>query len=103
MIRRPPRSTLFPYTTLFRSHFRRGRDDLGAARERADLRAAGELEEVMVDVGLGERGAAHQRAVVLENHGPLVAQRARAAPCPRAWCRPPRSGNTRCGCRSASP
>src|SRR2546426_12452376 len=24
MIRRPPRSTLFPYTTLFRSAFRRG-------------------------------------------------------------------------------
>src|SRR3970282_2336967 len=24
MIRRPPRSTLFPYTTLFRSHRRRG-------------------------------------------------------------------------------
>src|SRR5690348_18129442 len=24
MIRRPPRSTLFPYTTLFRSHLRRG-------------------------------------------------------------------------------
>src|SRR2546422_1918803 len=24
MIRRPPRSTLFPYTTLFRSHGRRG-------------------------------------------------------------------------------
>src|SRR2546422_2727384 len=24
MIRRPPRSTLFPYTTLFRSHDRRG-------------------------------------------------------------------------------
>src|SRR5260221_9474959 len=23
MIRRPPRSTLFPYTTLFRSHFER--------------------------------------------------------------------------------
>src|SRR5260370_787099 len=27
MIRRPPRSTLFPYTTLFRSH---GRDQRGA-------------------------------------------------------------------------
>src|SRR2546430_4344171 len=27
MIRRPPRSTLFPYTTLFRSHDRRGRTD----------------------------------------------------------------------------
>src|SRR2546430_12688097 len=25
MIRRPPRSTLFPYTTLFRSHHRYGR------------------------------------------------------------------------------
>src|SRR2546429_2637774 len=25
MIRRPPRSTLFPYTTLFRSHIRHGR------------------------------------------------------------------------------
>src|SRR2546422_4181858 len=24
MIRRPPRSTLFPYTTLFRSHFSQG-------------------------------------------------------------------------------
>src|SRR3712207_7502730 len=30
MIRRPPRSTLFPYTTLFRS----GVDDRGAARAR---------------------------------------------------------------------
>src|SRR2546430_7151804 len=27
MIRRPPRSTLFPYTTLFRSRPRRGRPD----------------------------------------------------------------------------
>src|SRR2546421_7711171 len=26
MIRRPPRSTLFPYTTLFRSHLARQRD-----------------------------------------------------------------------------
>src|SRR2546425_3618138 len=34
MIRRPPRSTLFPYTTLFRSH--RGR----ARRQAVDLPAA---------------------------------------------------------------
>src|SRR3989440_6073312 len=27
MIRRPPRSTLFPYTTLFRSHTGRSRND----------------------------------------------------------------------------
>src|SRR3712207_6649171 len=32
MIRRPPRSTLFPYTTLFRS--RAEHEALGAARER---------------------------------------------------------------------
>src|SRR2546426_4925954 len=39
MIRRPPRSTLFPYTTLFRSHLRgshgrvhEGRLDLGIQR-----------------------------------------------------------------------
>src|SRR3712207_7029971 len=29
MIRRPPRSTLFPYTTLFRSQDHRGRRDRG--------------------------------------------------------------------------
>src|SRR3712207_8975551 len=52
MIRRPPRSTLFPYTTLFRSaaHARARRDDGGAqlvprggseldGRPRADLDA----------------------------------------------------------------
>src|SRR3712207_8468179 len=32
MIRRPPRSTLFPYTTLFRSRSRVGRIDLGPTR-----------------------------------------------------------------------
>src|SRR5438034_6625442 len=31
MIRRPPRSTLFPYTTLFRSE-RRGDEEAGAAQ-----------------------------------------------------------------------
>src|SRR2546427_9084375 len=45
MIRRPPRSTLFPYTTLFRSRFGAGGDDAhpvgghGGARPR--LRAPG--------------------------------------------------------------
>src|SRR3712207_8157106 len=40
MIRRPPRSTLFPYTTLFRSRRRRGRDR-GRARRLPDRRAPG--------------------------------------------------------------
>src|SRR2546422_4570238 len=43
MIRRPPRSTLFPYTTLFRSRARagvQGRPVHGAARDHGGLRAA---------------------------------------------------------------
>src|SRR3990167_7112642 len=32
MIRRPPRSTLFPYTTLFRSHTRHGRGGQSGGR-----------------------------------------------------------------------
>src|SRR5256885_12075225 len=40
MIRRPPRSTLFPYTTLFRSRFPQNADGvtqvLGEGRQRSD-------------------------------------------------------------------
>src|SRR2546428_14128201 len=36
MIRRPPRSTLFPYTTLFRSHSVRGRRNYDWSRDWAD-------------------------------------------------------------------
>src|SRR5688572_31230378 len=39
MIRRPPRSTLFPYTTLFRSLSARGRD---GARAQPDRPPAGD-------------------------------------------------------------
>src|SRR3712207_8084907 len=39
MIRRPPRSTLFPYTTLFRSAAREGPAALHAARAPAGRRA----------------------------------------------------------------
>src|SRR3712207_6962232 len=35
MIRRPPRSTLFPYTTLFRSRAAGGGDDAGDDRDGA--------------------------------------------------------------------
>src|SRR3712207_8873457 len=75
MIRRPPRSTLFPYTTLFRSdveHFveaREGRvagDDLLAARDR---RAIGLLQlevvarhfQVVFRLGLEHRVAVDRR------------------------------------------
>src|SRR2546422_4310119 len=38
MIRRPPRSTLFPYTTLFRSRLRRAASELNG-HEQLDVRA----------------------------------------------------------------
>src|SRR5438874_8909106 len=44
MIRRPPRSTLFPYTTLFRSHGRPAVDGarpMDSRRRRAGRRRAG--------------------------------------------------------------
>src|SRR3712207_8965349 len=37
MIRRPPRSTLFPYTTLFRSRHHRAVYSAGGARRHGDL------------------------------------------------------------------
>src|SRR5260221_4709925 len=50
MIRRPPRSTLFPYTTLFRSH---GRGDeqveRGQRRSPGQLAANGEPLGVLVE------------------------------------------------------
>src|SRR2546429_8797444 len=44
MIRRPPRSTLFPYTTLFRS--RRGRALVDLGRRRARRRRGGRRRRV---------------------------------------------------------
>src|SRR5258708_30049013 len=44
MIRRPPRSTLFPYTTLFRSNFQVGKV-LGAQDEKSNSQAPA-LEQV---------------------------------------------------------
>src|SRR3712207_7731066 len=41
MIRRPPRSTLFPYTTLFRSRLVRVRPARGRDRRREDTPARG--------------------------------------------------------------
>src|SRR2546422_8360067 len=55
MIRRPPRSTLFPYTTLFRS--RDGRSEGGPAGVRG-LRALGDDQRAAARV---ESGARHER------------------------------------------
>src|SRR2546422_1402229 len=58
MIRRPPRSTLFPYTTLFRSHAPAGGDRRGP-RARGVVRSAGRSERHAH--GRARRGAWHDR------------------------------------------
>src|SRR3712207_8993849 len=60
MIRRPPRSTLFPYTTLFRSARQRGRLEHVGGRA------------VQLEVGVAVLRARRQhRAVGREQHGAL--------------------------------
>src|SRR5438034_8601383 len=71
MIRRPPRSTLFPYTTLFRS-LPDGEDDRGGrarpARERGDqaLHRRGRLED------RGPRDRSEEHTSELQSHSDLV-------------------------------
>src|SRR3712207_7335234 len=52
MIRRPPRSTLFPYTTLFRSH----RRVAGLVRELHRLEGLGERADLvdLYEYGIGD-------------------------------------------------
>src|SRR2546422_5135577 len=45
MIRRPPRSTLFPYTTLFRSR-NRPKEDTGADSEASDPERAAKAKRI---------------------------------------------------------
>src|SRR2546427_4914000 len=56
MIRRPPRSTLFPYTTLFRSHEREGkalhlRDERDRASRAGQARDAHQLPVLGMTAG----------------------------------------------------
>src|SRR3712207_7976356 len=67
MIRRPPRSTLFPYTTLFRSRHPRG----DAAHAQQEGHRAGEVLAVAAPVAEQEphqRRAAGQRRLRSEEH-----------------------------------
>src|SRR3712207_8691415 len=74
MIRRPPRSTLFPYTTLFRSEVggrrrravRRARLEVGVVGRvgvelRGDPGAAGAVRELLLGVVLDLEGAERDR------------------------------------------
>src|SRR3989442_5101293 len=89
MIRRPPRSTLFPYTTLFRSdagedhgHAVRvgGADDLLVACAAARLDGGGRArgDRLLEPVGEGEEGVAREDGAAERDAEPLGA-RARVA------------------------
>src|SRR5258708_26375601 len=73
MIRRPPRSTLFPYTTLFRSGERllnflvsfRGRNGLGIP---ARIRWAGSSVAGLAGARSGFRGTTRRRTSRSEEH-----------------------------------
>src|SRR5438067_4826826 len=62
MIRRPPRSTLFPYTTLFRSDVRRG----NPARERRQRGSRRDDQEILWQGRYESQAAAHDRRVVAD-------------------------------------
>src|SRR5262245_64273099 len=63
MIRRPPRSTLFPYTTLFRSAGDRGADALELpARPRAGIEDRGGDQQGRPAGGAPRRRGARDRA-----------------------------------------
>src|SRR2546427_10260784 len=88
MIRRPPRSTLFPYTTLFRSQIgqralvvtmdapgwsgaeRTGRADLGCAHAQGDLsRGSIDLARLQVQRGrIGQEGGKDDAPTRSEEH-----------------------------------
>src|SRR3712207_7524870 len=61
MIRRPPRSTLFPYTTLFRSHAQLhalGRRGVGGGVDGVVQQVAEDRDEILHGKGPAERRSA---------------------------------------------
>src|SRR2546430_14842175 len=77
MIRRPPRSTLFPYTTLFRSQNARAvnmpKDRIEAAIKRASGRDAANYQQVLYE-GYALHGVALLVETATDNPTRTVAQ-----------------------------
>src|SRR2546429_2724002 len=70
MIRRPPRSTLFPYTTLFRSQLLQAGEVVGVLRD-DELAAAIEAQAALAAVS-GELAVALAGQLCLEGVGRVV-------------------------------
>src|SRR3712207_7528760 len=74
MIRRPPRSTLFPYTTLFRSHFfnRALTGSFGGVRFPCMLRCSSSCSGVDVSSGEGRHERSEEHTSELQSRQYLV-------------------------------
>src|SRR2546427_6417375 len=77
MIRRPPRSTLFPYTTLFRSDFSGGRLKLWAGTQnphmlRTDLDRLLQLGEDRIEIVRLEAARSEEHTSELQSQSNLV-------------------------------
>src|SRR5437588_9601941 len=78
MMPRPPRSTLFPYTTLFRSHyhggaFRRHRWRLSSGREDFGPGSSGKNRAAYgISLGADERRRSEEHTSELQSHSDLV-------------------------------
>src|SRR2546422_4051723 len=70
MIRRPPRSTLFPYTTLFRSLLQRAGDPPRRAARRGD--AQGTRQEPLPAIGLRRQRRSEEHTSELQSRLHLV-------------------------------
>src|SRR2546425_4586824 len=63
MIRRPPRSTLFPYTTLFRSPLEDERVDAPRARQHQEIEITSDVREMLPRRGKQEMDAVPSTSV----------------------------------------
>src|SRR5260370_14809947 len=74
MIRRPPRSTLFPYTTLFRSGLGAPEDDETDFGRHAEAYGSADRSQapVHVDMGHGRRLRSEEHTSELQSHLNLV-------------------------------
>src|SRR5438445_2944384 len=70
MLRPPPMSTLFPYTTLFRSRWRLSREKARSEREEAQARITGQRRRIIFErreasgarrAGIGDSGVGDTR------------------------------------------
>src|SRR6267378_6502418 len=100
MIRRPPRSTLFPYTTLFRPHRHASLHSVGLRAAWSRLGALGLAQEHALSSGARREllvGAGHRVDPERERErGPRMGIAGRRAPCPAA-------GRVSAGCGALQP